>query len=133
MPSLRLIQAPVFHGYSFSAWVEFENNPGIEALESGLVSGPIEVRGAEFEPPTNVGQAGQSGIAIGAIAPDRNNPEAAWFWGVADNLRLAAENAVAAGARARMIRLVALAAALAVLAGCGYHVAGQRRSGCRRP
>ena len=24
MPSLRLIQAPVFHGYSFSAWVEFE-------------------------------------------------------------------------------------------------------------
>ena len=23
MPSLRLIQAPVFHGYSFSAWVEF--------------------------------------------------------------------------------------------------------------
>jgi len=95
MPSLRLIQAPVFHGYSFSAWVEFESNPGIEALESGLLSGPIEVRSAEFEPPTNVGQAGQNGISIGAITPDRNNPEAAWFWGVADNLRLAAENAVA--------------------------------------
>jgi aspartate-semialdehyde dehydrogenase len=95
MPSLRLIQAPVFHGYSFSAWVEFENNPGIEALESALVSGPIEVRGAEFEPPTSVGQAGQGGIAVGAITPDRNNPEAVWFWGVADNLRLAAENAVA--------------------------------------
>lgn len=95
MPSLRLIQAPVFHGYSMSAWVEFENNPGIEALESALVSGPIEVRGAEFEPPTNVGQAGQSGIAVGAIAPDRNNAEAAWFWIVTDNLRLTAENAVA--------------------------------------
>ena len=73
MPSLRLIQAPVFHGYSFSAWVEFENNPGMEALESGLVSAHIEVRGADFEPPTNVGQAGQGGIAVGAIAPDRNN------------------------------------------------------------
>jgi aspartate-semialdehyde dehydrogenase len=95
MPSLRVIQAPVFHGYSFSAWVEFENNPGTEAIESALVAGSIEVRGAEFEPPTNVGQAGQSGIAVGAIVPDRNDSDAVWFWIVADNLRLAAENAVA--------------------------------------
>ena len=95
MPSLHLIQAPVFHGYSISAWVEFENFPGIEALESALVAGPIEVRGAEFEPPTNVGQAGQGGITVGAITADRNNSDAAWFWVVADNLRLAAENAVA--------------------------------------
>ncbi len=95
MPSLRLIQAPVFHGYSFCAWVEFEGNPGVEALESGLALDSIEVRGADVEPPTNVGHAGQSGIAVGAIAPDRNQPEACWFWLVADNLRLAAENAVA--------------------------------------
>jgi aspartate-semialdehyde dehydrogenase len=95
MPSLRLVQAPVFHGYSFSAWVEFDGNPGVEALETGLVTGSIEVRGSEFEPPTNVGHAGQSGIAVGAIALDRNNPQACWFWLVADNLRLAAENAVA--------------------------------------
>jgi len=31
MPSLRLIQAPVFHGYSISAWVEFGENPGVGA------------------------------------------------------------------------------------------------------
>ena len=95
MPSLRVIQAPVFHGYSFSAWIEFEANPGIEALENSLVMGAIEVRGAEFEPPTNVGQAGQSGIAVGGITPDRNDAEACWFWVVADNVRLVAENAVA--------------------------------------
>jgi aspartate-semialdehyde dehydrogenase len=95
MPSLRLIQAPVFHGYSFSAWVEFETNPGPEALEASLAAEGIEVRGIEVSPPTNVGQAGQGGIAVGAIAPDRNNPEACWFWLAADNLRLAAENAVA--------------------------------------
>jgi aspartate-semialdehyde dehydrogenase len=95
LPSLRLIQAPVFHGYSFSAWVEFEGNPGVEALERGLATDSIEVRGGEFEPPTNVGHAGQSGIAVGAIAPDRNQPKACWFWVVADNFRLAAENAVA--------------------------------------
>ena len=93
LPSLRLIQAPVFHGYSISAWVEFDGNPGIEALEASLAVGPIEVRTGEFEPPTNVGQAGQGGIAVGAVSVDRNNPEACWFWLVVDNLRLAAENA----------------------------------------
>jgi aspartate-semialdehyde dehydrogenase len=95
MPSLRLIQAPVFHGYSFSAWVEFESNPGLEALENTLAFGSIDLRGADFEPPTNVGQAGQGGIAVGGIAPDRNEAEAFWFWMVADNLRLTADNAIA--------------------------------------
>jgi aspartate-semialdehyde dehydrogenase len=95
MPSLRLVQAPVFHGYSFGAWVEFESNPGVQTLESSLATAQIDVRGADFEAPTNVGQAGQSGIAVGAIAADRNQPEACWFWLAADNLRLTAENGVA--------------------------------------
>jgi aspartate-semialdehyde dehydrogenase len=95
MPSLRLIQAPVFHGYSFSIWVEFENDPGADTLEGVLSSELIDVRAGDQEPPTNVGQAGQSGISVGAIAPDRNHPDAYWFWVVADNLRLQADNAVA--------------------------------------
>jgi aspartate-semialdehyde dehydrogenase len=95
MPSLRLIQAPVFHGYSLCAWVEFHDDPDIEALESALSTGSIEVRGSEAEAPTNVGQAGQGGIAVGAIMPDRNHADACWFWLVADNLKLVAENAVA--------------------------------------
>jgi aspartate-semialdehyde dehydrogenase len=95
MPSLRLIQAPVFHGYSFSAWVKFVDAPDMELLESWLATDGIEVRGGDFEPPSNVGQAGQGGIAVGAITADRNHAEAAWLWFVADNVRLAAENAVA--------------------------------------
>ena len=95
MPSLRVIQAPVFHGYTFSAWVEFEDRPELDPLEASLAAAAIEVRGAAFEPPTNVGQAGQSGITVGAISPDRNHPQACWFWIVSDNLRLSAENAVA--------------------------------------
>ncbi len=95
MPSFRVIHAPVFHGYSFSAWVEFEGNPGVEALENGLQIDSIDVRGEGMEQPDNVGQAGQSGISVGAIQADRNNPEAVWFWFVADNLRISAENAVA--------------------------------------
>ncbi len=94
MPSLRVAQAPVFHGYSFSAWVEFEGNPGVEAIANGLAFDAIEVLTEDFDPPNNVGQAGQTGLAVGAITPDRNNAEAVWFWLAADNVRLAAENAV---------------------------------------
>jgi len=47
------------------------------------------------DPPSNAGIAGQSGLSVGAIEEDRNHPRAAWIWLVADNLRLAAENAIA--------------------------------------
>jgi aspartate-semialdehyde dehydrogenase len=93
MPSLRLIQAPVFHGHSFSVWIEFEKNPGPENLASALTKAGIDVR--PDEPPSNAGIAGQSGLSVGAIAADRNHPKACWLWMVADNLRLAAENAIA--------------------------------------
>jgi aspartate-semialdehyde dehydrogenase len=95
MPSLRVVQAPVFHGYSFSVWVEFDGETDLEAIESVLPCGAIDVRGREFEPPNNVGQAGQGGISVGAIAEDRNQSGAFWVWMVVDNLRLAAENALA--------------------------------------
>jgi aspartate-semialdehyde dehydrogenase len=93
MPSLRLIQAPVFHGHSFSIWVEFEENPGVKALSSTLADAGFDVR--PDEPPTNVGIAGQSGLSIGGIAVDPNQARACWLWMVADNLRLTAENALA--------------------------------------
>jgi aspartate-semialdehyde dehydrogenase len=93
MPSLRLIQAPVFHGHSFSMWVEFEENPGAEKISRAFEDAGIDVH--PDEPPTNAGIAGQTGIAAGAIAVDANQPRACWIWAVADNLKLAAENAVA--------------------------------------
>ncbi len=94
MPSIRLIQAPVFHGYSMSVWVEFEKSPGKDAIARALASERIDLRSAGEEPPTNVGVAGQNGISVGSITPDRNQPLACWFWLVADNLRIAAENVV---------------------------------------
>jgi len=93
MPSLRMIQAPVFHGHSISVWVEFERNPGAAALAQRLTDAGFDVR--PDDPPANAGIAGQSGLSVGAIEVDRNHPRACWFWLVADNLRLAAENAVA--------------------------------------
>jgi aspartate-semialdehyde dehydrogenase len=98
MPSLRLIQAPVFHGHSMSVWAEFAENPGVKEIGRVLEEGGVDVRAED--PPSNVGIAGQSGISAGAIAVDANNPRACWFWVVADNLRLAAENAIAVGREA---------------------------------
>lgn len=95
MPSLRLIQAPVFHGYGISLWIEFASHTGVAAIEQTLEDEPIDVRIAGMEPPNVVGMAGQNGLAIGGVVPDRNNPQAAWLWIVADNLRLQAENAIA--------------------------------------
>jgi aspartate-semialdehyde dehydrogenase len=93
MPSLRLTQAPVFHGYSISLWVELDQNPGVAAIEQALSERFVEVRSRDTEPPNNVGVAGQNEIVIGAISADSNQPNALWMWMALDNLRLTAQNA----------------------------------------
>lgn len=93
MPSIRLVQAPVFHGHSISVWVQFAANVDMKKLTGILTAADIDVR--PDEPPSNANIAGQSGLSVGAINADRNNPRACWIWMVADNLRLTAENAVA--------------------------------------
>jgi aspartate-semialdehyde dehydrogenase len=94
MPSLRLIQAPVFHGHSLSLWVEFEENPGPVAVEQAFSGERFDMRPHDMEPPNIVGIAGQDDVAIGAVALDRNEQQACWLWAVADNIRLSARNAV---------------------------------------
>lgn len=94
MPSLRLIQAPVFHGHSFSLWIRFNSQPGVEALESALESGFVDLRGPAAAPPNNAGVAGEKGVSVGAISADRNDSQACWLWMASDNIRLQAENAV---------------------------------------
>jgi aspartate-semialdehyde dehydrogenase len=93
IPSLRLIQAPVFHGYSLSVWIEFDGAIEAQALGEALASAQIEVRGETEEAPNPVGAAGQSGLIAGDIRIDRNNAHAAWLWVVGDNLRLTADAA----------------------------------------
>jgi aspartate-semialdehyde dehydrogenase len=95
MTSVRLIQAPVFHGYTFSLWIEFEARPGCAELEQALASAQVDVRGNDVEPPSNVGVAGQSGVTVGMIDHDRNHPRGVWLFAAADNYQIAADNAIA--------------------------------------
>ncbi len=90
--SLRLVQAPVFHGYTASAWVSFEADVTVEALARPF----REVRTEDEGPATNSGIAGESGLVLDRIIAD--GPRAAWFWVASDNLRLVAENALLAAA-----------------------------------
>ncbi len=96
-PSLRLVQVPVFHGYSISLWVEFDpqsaRSVNAQGIEEALASAQIEVRSAGEEPPTSVGAASQSGLIAGDIRADRNNAHAVWLWVVLDNLRVTADAA----------------------------------------
>jgi aspartate-semialdehyde dehydrogenase len=94
MPSLRLMQAPVFHGYSLSLWAELDERPSVEELEEMLASSHIEVRSAEFDAPSNVGVAGHRGLIAGGIELDRNHSRGVWVWAVADNFRLLVDNAM---------------------------------------
>jgi aspartate-semialdehyde dehydrogenase len=94
MPSMRLTQAPVFHGYSISFWVEMEQKPELTELEGALASAHIEVRSTDFDAPTNVGAAGQRGLIAGEFQLDRNHPRGVWMWVVLDNFRLLVDNAM---------------------------------------
>jgi len=94
IPSLRLIQVPVFHAYSLSFWIEFDKNITADGVGQALASAQIEVREAKQEGPNSIAVSGQSGLIAGDIRIDRSNPRAAWLWIVCDNLRMTADIAV---------------------------------------
>ena len=95
MPSIRLVQAPVFHGYSASIWVEFGEAGDPEKITRILRAAAVDVRDPETAPASNAGTTQQSGLTVGSIQRDRNQPNAVWLWMVCDNLRVLAENALA--------------------------------------
>lgn len=100
LPSLRLVHAPVFHGYCQSVYVEFAARPEIADVEKLLVEDGVDVRNAEVEPASNTGVAGQSGITVSDILNDDVEPSAMWFWMASDNVRAMAENAILTAALA---------------------------------
>ena len=94
LPSIRLVQAPVFHGYSLSLWVDFKSDIKVQEIEEALATAQIEVRRSSETAPDNAGVAGQSGMTAGDIRLDRNNSRAVWIWVALDNLRLVADGAI---------------------------------------
>jgi len=94
LPAIQLVQAPVFYGYAFTAYAEFAAGVPPEQLEAAFVKLGVKVTGPDETPPSNVSVAGESDIHLARFEPDPNVGGGLWIWGVADNLRLAATNAV---------------------------------------
>jgi aspartate-semialdehyde dehydrogenase len=94
VPAIQLLQAPVFYGYAFAAYAEFASQQSVEQLEQAFANLGVRVAASTEDAPTNVSVAGESEIQLARIEADPSVPSGVWLWGVADNLRLAATNAV---------------------------------------
>ena len=93
IPAMTLVQVPVFYGHTFSAYAEFLQPPDLAALTEGLQAAGFRSAGGDDPGPSNTGAAGESQAIITAAERDPGVPQGYWFWGAADNLRLATANA----------------------------------------
>jgi aspartate-semialdehyde dehydrogenase len=93
VPAVQIVQTPTFYGYAFSCYAEFPSAPDRSAVEAALASAGMQVAAAG-SPPSNVSAAGENRIQLARVEHDANVSSALWLWGVADNLRLSASNAV---------------------------------------
>jgi len=93
VPSLMLLQAPIFHGHAFSLYIEFEGPAQNEELSAAVSGEHVDVLQGAEESPSNVNAAGQEQIQV-FVRPDAQNSKAFWLWAATDNLRIAALTAV---------------------------------------
>jgi aspartate-semialdehyde dehydrogenase len=93
-PAIQLVQAPVFYGYAFAAYADFAAPVPVEKFQAAFAGLGVQFSGGDDPAPTNISVAGESEIQLARLEPDPNIAAGVWLWGVADNLRLAATNAV---------------------------------------
>ena len=94
VPAIQLMQAPVFYGYAFAAYAEFDSANLLDPLRAAMIKKGMKPAPPEASAPSNVNIAGEAEIRVGSIARDDNVERGVWISGVADNLRVAAINAV---------------------------------------
>jgi aspartate-semialdehyde dehydrogenase len=95
VPSLMLLQAPVFHGHAFSLYIELPASVSFGEVAQVLAGEHVEiVHPPEEEAPSTVGAAGQEAILV-ELRPDLEHKNGIWIWAAADNLRVMGLNAIA--------------------------------------
>jgi len=91
--TLQLLQAPVFHGYTASVFVELSQELDEQALTRILVGQHSQLLEEEF--PSNELAAGKGEVLLRVTTAEAKKGSAFWLWMAADNLRLSARNAAA--------------------------------------
>ena len=106
--AVQLIQAPVFHGFTFSVAVELERPVEIATLEEALGGDHVDLVLEDTDSPSNLAATGQNDVLVRLRAErEGRNPTLAtriWLWAASDNLRLSAQNAVACAMDLRRLR-----------------------------
>jgi aspartate-semialdehyde dehydrogenase len=104
--ALQMVQAPVFHGYAISVLVELGREATVEQVEAALVGDHIDVVSGESDPPSNLSAAGQEDVMVRVRGDSEkgNVGSRFWVWLAADNLKLAALNAIACANELRRLR-----------------------------
>jgi aspartate-semialdehyde dehydrogenase len=93
LPSLLLVQAPIFHGHAFAMHVEMKDAVDLESVCQVLLGEHVNITHTAEDAPSNVNAAGQGDVLVSIVA-DANLRYGFWLWAAADNLRIAAATAV---------------------------------------
>lgn len=93
VPSVLLLQAPIFHGHAFAIHLEMEGAADISLLTQALAGEHVTLVPRAEEAPSNVSAAGQGDILV-SLLPDGARQQGAWLWAASDNLQIAAVTAV---------------------------------------
>jgi aspartate-semialdehyde dehydrogenase len=93
---VQVVQAPVFHGYTAAIFVELEEPASVREFEAAAQGDRVDLVGGDSEPPSNLSAAGQADMLIQVrSADDAARGSRFWIWAAADNLKVAAANAIA--------------------------------------
>jgi aspartate-semialdehyde dehydrogenase len=105
--AIQLVHAPVFHGHTISIGLDVERAMTAEQLRQLLAANEhIEVSSSDEESPSNLTAAGQEQVMVRvrAAEDEATATNRFWLWAAADNLKLAAMNAVACALEMRRLR-----------------------------
>ncbi|MGA2481859.1 MAG: Asd/ArgC dimerization domain-containing protein [Candidatus Acidiferrales bacterium] len=94
-PAVQLLHVPVFYGTGVSAFAEFGEDAAEGQMIESLRRAGVVCAEAGGPSPSNVSVAGESCMHLASPQRDEALRGGWWFWGVADNLRLPAANALA--------------------------------------
>ncbi len=95
LPSVRLVQVPLFYSLAFSLYVEAAGPVTAATAEQALACEQIRVLKSSHGVPSPVEVQGSAEVLVDPVLLDEEHEGGFWLWAVADNLRVAAENAVA--------------------------------------
>jgi aspartate-semialdehyde dehydrogenase len=106
--AMQLVQAPVFHGLTFSIFAELERPVEVNVLEEALNGEHVDLVLEDTDSPSNLAATGQNDVLV-RLRPEKtgrnpNETSRIWLWAASDNLRLNAQNAVECALDLRRLR-----------------------------